>query len=926
MSLVFSEEHLEALQHKLHDLKAPTRQRVIDLLRAQEYLEIEQLVGKKTSVRIFKILFDITERKSDAGIVHAQKSRKTRKRKAREVVPEAATVMATVMATAPEEEEIGAESVEVVDTEFEINEGMDEFLKDETVYQDFDERIEKMRDKIRERAEYVERGVDGVDRVVDGVVDRVVDGHEVEQREHGVAERRVIEDSHKHEVTQHEAMQHGRQYNPTQQQHLISHAHRKKLPILAHAEEIVSTVKTNRITVIEGDTGCGKTTQVPRILLAHFPRLIVSLPTRMAAVSVAKRVAQELGVRVGGLVGYKARWDECHGAATRLLFVTDGILSIECMSGGVRAYDVVVIDEFHERKKNCDFVVAYFLERNMARLVVMSATKESGEMMRMLGAGTVRIAVRQHEITVFYLDDCDGDGDGEGVVDCEGVDDDGVVDEGVVHDERRVHASSAVHASHVKNTSLVKNVVSDDVIKNDVHASLAKNTSLVNDVIAPLIKNDVIAPLIKSGVIAPLIKNVVNAVAVICRESSVGDILVFLPGIDEVDEVERLINGLVPYDLAVLKLTSSLSMAAQMRVFEAAAPRRVVLSAGVAELSVALVGLAYVVDSGLVSRRVLRGRAEARAVVRISKAQARQRAGRVGRAAPGFVFRMYTHGEYAAFGDEAVPEAVCSDAAGLVLKFLRARLCFALSMGLLGHRQAGLFRGSLTRLLRLGCIDARGGVTALGAAVCGVPLRIEMCVALLKSLEHGVFSEVAMICAVLCLEALFVTGAGMRGAVEKTMADNSGGRGDLVSYLNIFLSAFRQNFSSDFCRLHCIRQAAIKEAFQTFRQLGRIFSVDIYAVRPSSLQRSPNHEKVVLSFCEGYLLNVARRHRGYYVCPFNRDERLRIDPSSSLFSVEPDLLIYERLKLSTSNYMMNCCAVTPSMLLKLDRVFRKKAN
>ncbi|KRH95060.1 nucleoside-triphosphatase, RNA helicase [Pseudoloma neurophilia] len=598
----------------------------------------------------------------------------------------------------------------------------------------------------------------------------------------------------------------------------------KHLPIYKFENEIVDKIAQNRITIIAGDTGCGKTTQVPQILYPYFKKMIISLPKKVAAISIAQRVAEELGEDVGGLVGYKVRWDEKHSKKTRILFVTDGILALECLNGNLHNYDLIVIDEFHERKMDYDFIISYFLTKQIPenpdleqKLLLMSATINIKKYQKIFSAALIQIPISKFPNKIHYLKESNFDYE----------------------------------------------------------------------------------------------KEIIEIIVNICRKSDKGDILVFLPGVKEIEKIATQIEYTVTSSVEIIKLAGFYTLSNQMKVFEKMNKRKIILSTNIAESSITVNDLVYVIDSGQVRRCIIRGKAESLETVKISKSSSNQRAGRVGRVCPGNVYRMYTKNDYNIFEEDLEPDTVCGDITELVLKFLRANLDFTASMKLLGYKQIKYYKDACFKLMKLECMDENGKLTGLGRQVSLLPMKVELSKTILKSIELGVFNEVAIICAFLEVDRIFYDEPRFRDDIQKLLKIKSQGLGDHISYLNIFIEAFKANFSDKHCANNFIKISAIKEVNKLFNQIRKMFLDNLPPFKMNSLKKPNSLPKIIRSFCDGFRLNVAKKCDKSYIRETDRHIKVNIFGGSSLQESQPEMILFNKL-LHTSQYLMKDCLLIPS--------------
>ncbi|MCB2070549.1 MAG: DEAD/DEAH box helicase, partial [Ottowia sp.] len=343
-----------------------------------------------------------------------------------------------------------------------------------------------------------------------------------------------------------------------------------ELPVVEHREDIARAIAGHQVVIVAGETGSGKTTQLPKICLQlgrGAQRLIGhTQPRRLAARTVAQRIAQELGASLGELVGYQVRFTDKVSDNTALKLMTDGILLAEIQHDRLlRKYDTLIIDEAHERSLNIDFLLGY-LKRLLPRrpdlkVIITSATIDVESFSRHFdGAPVIEVSGRTYPVTTHYIDPADSD-DGEG-------------------GQEQVAA-------------------------------------LVEDIDAG-------------------------------RYGARGDVLVFLPGERDIRELARLLRHNKALD--VLPLYARLSQAEQNRVFDTGSRRgtRVVLATNVAETSLTVPGIRYVIDPGLarISRYSFRTKMQRLPIEPISQASANQRQGRCGRIAAGVCLRLYSEADF----------------------------------------------------------------------------------------------------------------------------------------------------------------------------------------------------------------------------------------------------------------------------------------
>jgi len=515
-------------------------------------------------------------------------------------------------------------------------------------------------------------------------------------------------------------------------------------------------MRKSRVVVVVGETGSGKTTQLPKMALElareekREGRVGCTQPRRLAATSVAARVAEEMKTTVGGLVGYQVRFDERVGRETEVKFMTDGILLAETQGDrDLRQYHTIIIDEAHERSLNIDFLLGYLhrlLERRKdLRVVISSATMDAGKFAEFFG--------------------------GDGKV---GVSDQRQDAAGTACGETR-QPRGAVPVVEVEGRTYP---VEDYFLPEDGEEGLAEH--------------------------------VARAVEWIGEVDTTGDILVFLPGEREIRDCAKMIEGRGYPNTEVLPVFARLSMAEQQRVFQSSRRRRVVLATNVAETSLTIPGIVYVIDSGLarVNRFSPQRQIQRLQVEKISQASARQRRGRCGRVRDGVCVRLYDE-EWLEGADEFTdPEIRRSSLAGVILRmrylglgdvrdfpFLDPPSTRAVTEGYATLEEVGAITDGRRRKVERRA-DGRhaDGLTAVGRELARLPLDPRLGRILLAARERNLLGEMLVIVA-----GLSVMDPRERPAEKEAEADKAHAKfdhvdSDFLSFLEIWsaMSQFRK--------------------------------------------------------------------------------------------------------------------------------------
>ncbi|MGB7305921.1 MAG: ATP-dependent RNA helicase HrpA, partial [Burkholderiaceae bacterium] len=460
------------------------------------------------------------------------------------------------------------------------------------------------------------------------------------------------------------------------------------LPVSASAERIAATIAESPVVIVCGETGSGKTTQLPKICALAgrgvTGRIGHTQPRRIAATSVARRIAQELGTPLGVDVGYKVRFGEELQAGARFKLMTDGILLAETQGDReLRQYDTIIIDEAHERSLNIDFLLGYLKglidgpRRDDLKVVITSATIDAQRFARHFAidgrpAPVVEVSGRLYPVEVRYEKEAaDGPSDDE-----------------------------------------------DD--ESDLPSRIER--ALVQ-----------------------------------AWDEGPGDVLVFLPGEREIrdtsDHLRRAVNShrISRGDIDIVPLFARLSAEDQQRVFSESRGRRVVLATNVAETSLTVPGIRYVIDAGLarVKRYRLRGKVEQLQIEEVSQAAANQRAGRCGRVSNGVCIRLYSDANYKSRPEFTDPEVLRSSLASVILRMKSLRLGDVEQFPFVDAPPGRAINDGYALLLELGAVDDKRRLTRTGEQLARLPVDPRIGRMLLAGHELGCLAQVLVIASAL---------------------------------------------------------------------------------------------------------------------------------------------------------------------------------
>ncbi|PWA79926.1 RNA helicase family protein [Artemisia annua] len=634
---------------------------------------------------------------------------------------------------------------------------------------------------------------------------------------------------------------------------------RQRLPVYKYREAILYLVETHSTSIIVGETGSGKTTQIPQYLKeagwADGGRVIAcTQPRRLAVQSVAARVAEEMGVTLGEEVGYTIRFEDVTNPdLTRIKFLTDGVLLREMMDDPLLSkYSVIMVDEAHERSLATDILLGLLKKiqrrRPELRLIIASATIEAKSM-----AEFFHIRKRRPQL--------------------EGEDHGPQTEPAILSVEGRAFNVQIFY---------IEEPVSD------------------------------------------YLRATVSTVMSIHNKESMGDILVFLTGQDDIDAAVQLItdeaqnSGKSSLGMIVLPLYSGLTRADQDLIFSPSprGKRKVVISTNIAETSLTLEGIVYVVDSGFSKQRFYNPITDIEnlVVAPISKASARQRAGRAGRVRPGKCYRLYTEdyfvNEMSAHG---IPEMQRSNLASSVIQLKALGIDNILGFDWPSSPSPEAMVRALEVLYSLGVLDDDAKLTSpVGFQVAEIPLDPMVSKMIIASDQLGCSEEIITVSAILSVQSIWISVKGQKELDEAKMRF-AAAEGDHVTFLNVYKGFLQSNRSSKWCHQNSINYHAMKKVIEVRQQLRRV------AQRLGLALKSCENDMQALrkAVTAGFFANACRlepySHNGTYKT-LRGSQEVYIHPSSVLFRVNPKWVIYNSLVSTDRQYMRNVISIDPSWL------------
>jgi pre-mRNA-splicing factor ATP-dependent RNA helicase DHX15/PRP43 len=633
---------------------------------------------------------------------------------------------------------------------------------------------------------------------------------------------------------------------------------RRDLPVHKQRQEFLDKYHSTQILVFVGETGSGKTTQIPQyVVYDELPHLTGKLiactqPRRVAAMSVAQRVADEMDVTLGEEVGYSIRFEDMTGPKTMLKYMTDGMLLREAMHDHeMSRYSCIILDEAHERTLATDILMALLKQISMRRpdlkIIIMSATLDAQKFQKYFNdAPLLAVPGRTHPVEIFYTPEPERD-----------------------YVEAAIRTVLQIHASEPE-----------------------------------------------------------------------GDILLFLTGEDEIEdacrkislEADELMREVDAGPLAVYPLYGTLPPHQQQRIFDKApAPirkggrpgRKVIISTNIAETSLTIDGIVYVVDPGFSKQKIYnpRIRVESLLVSPISKASAQQRAGRAGRTKPGKCFRLYTE---KAFKKELIeqtyPEILRSNLANTVLELKKLGVEDLVHFDLMDPPAPETMMRALEELNYLACLDDDGELTTLGSMASAFPLDPALAVMLISSPEFYCSNEILSITSLLSVPQIFTRPANNRKRADEMKAQFAHPDGDHLTLLNAY-HAFKGQATSDpnsakqWCHEHFLSFRHLSSADNVRAQLKRIMETHGLELVSTPFEDKNYYTNIRRALLAGFFMQVAMKESSGKLYRTVKDDQAVLIHPSTVLRTEFDWVLYNEFVLTSKQYIRTCTGIRPEWLL-----------
>ena len=632
------------------------------------------------------------------------------------------------------------------------------------------------------------------------------------------------------------------------------------LPVSERRQDIADALRAHQVVVVAGETGSGKTTQLPKICLDRDLGLGRGVrgtightqPRRLAARTVAQRIADELGSPLGDAVGFSVRFTDQVSDRTLIKLMTDGILLAEIQRDRrLLRYDTLILDEAHERSLNIDFLLGYLREllprRPDLKVIVTSATIEPQRFAAHFGgAPIVEVSGRTYPVEIRYRP-----------------------------------------------------------LEVAVSAGAADDSSDPDDPDHEIVRTE----------IRDEIEAIVDAIHELKAEPP-GDVLVFLSGEREIRDTAEALGGLK--NTEVLPLYARLPTAEQQKVFAPHTGRRVVLATNVAETSLTVPGIRYVVDPGnaRISRYSRRLKVQRLPIEPVSQASAAQRAGRSGRLAPGVCIRLYSEEDFAARPRYTDPEILRTNLASVILQMAALQLGEVENFPFLDPPDPRSIRDGVQLLQELGAFDEQGAITNLGRRLARLPVDPRLGRMILQADTEGCVREVLVLAAALSIPDPRERPADREEAARQKHARFADENSDFMSYLNLWRylreqrktlsgSAFRRMCRNDF--LHFLRIREWQDLVGQLRSIARDLGI-----RESDKPAEP--ARVHAALLAGLLSHVGMRREDARDYLGARNSRFVLTPGSVLSKRPPRWVVVAELVETSRLYGRTAARIGPEVV------------
>ena len=632
---------------------------------------------------------------------------------------------------------------------------------------------------------------------------------------------------------------------------------KQNLPIYEYKQEILKLIKDKKILIIEGETGSGKTTQIPQYLYENGfcdnnKKICVTQPRRVAAMSVASRVAYEMGVKCGHEVGYSIRFEENVSPMTKIIYMTDGIFLRYLLSDNLlNEFSVIMIDEAHERSIQTDIIFGIIKtlieKREDLRIIISSATLSTLKFKNYFSeAEIIKVPGRRYPVDIYYTKSPEPD-----------------------YIEAAVITSLQIHISQAEE--------------------------LFDD------------------------------------DNSGGDILVFLTGQEEIELAKRMINnqikklrGKIP-NCVVLPIYAALPSEEQAKIFMPVSKgeRKIILATNIAETSITINGIGYVIDSGFCKQICYDPRTglETLAVTPISKANANQRAGRAGRVRPGKCFRLYTSSSFQnELEDNNVPEIQRNNLISMILLMKSLGINNLLDFDFMDSPPHEILIKALEQLYALGALNSEGVLTQTGLKMIQYPIDPSLTKCIIASIKYKCLKEIITIVSMLSIgSSVYYDSNDDKNNSNKAHSMFEHNEGDHFALLQIYNEWEETDFSNIWCTENYIHPKAMQKARNIKEQLEYITKnkLNINIDDENICDNKDINDNIRKAIISGFFFNCACLNKDGIYRTIKNPHVVNIHPTSILFKQNPKYIVYHELIYTTKEYMRYCIEVEPDWLLEI---------
>lgn len=619
------------------------------------------------------------------------------------------------------------------------------------------------------------------------------------------------------------------------------------LPISSHRQEIISALKAHQVLVVAGDTGSGKTTQLPKMCLeagcGEQGRIGCTQPRRIAAISVAERVAQE--TRSTELIGYKIRFQDRVTDETKVKFMTDGVLLAETRQDKLlRQYDTLIIDEAHERSLNIDFILGYLKQllpkRPELKVIISSATIDTEKFSKHFSqAPVITVSGRLFPIETRYLDPDQLNGE----------------------EDETDYVARTIQVVH-------------ELTENPQHHLS-------------------------------------------------GDILIFMPSERDIYET---INGFGPQvteNNLVLPLFGRLQSSDQKKIFKPSRKRKIIVATNIAETSITVPGIRFVIDTGLarISRYNIRTGTTSLRISKVSRASCDQRQGRCGRTGPGICYRLYEEDDYNGREPFTLPEIQRSNLAEVILQMVQLGLGAPEQFPFVDPPQPRAIRKGFQELIELGALTREKRLTQDGRLMASLPIDPRISRIIIEGNRQKALKEITVIAAALSIQDPRVRPLDKEQKADEAHRQFQDKNSDFIFLLNLWQSLFAEQEKiswsklSKFCKKHYLSWQRMREWIDVHDQLQRLLKRK-KAFTPNTQQAS--YAAIHIALTSGYLRNICRK-KEKNIFQSSGNKEVILFPGSALYKSSTEWIVAADFVETTQMFARTAANINPEWLEELGK-------